>query len=578
MDTPKYDDTQPVQEEAPKYEDTSVHPIYEDPTSIGDLAKSVGQGVAFGFGDELLGGAQATKDVLSGNSKLSDLYSQYRKHQQANEQEYEDVKKRSPLLSLVGELGGSVLPAIATGGLSEAGSLASAIRSGARLPTIINEAIPLIKTGAKIGALGGLGGSRANIENPVELGKDVITGAAVGGTLGPLTEAGFAKGGKSIGNFVEDSPILRQHFKAFREGLKGRGFTGDKNLSNLVQESDTVAGDLADKMKAGKDYINQQYGSVLKGDINFTPEEASIFDDLATIISSKKNKTKLDQNTIETINGIKAGSPVSAQDVKNLQKFARDNAMSINQGEDAQTLIQTASSVNDLLKSKVPGYREVNDLFRKFEEPVESFLTNVPSEQLAVASQPNKDTLSTNLFKSGKNVLEKSSLPFQEGKKEFTQLGRLQEGLTDLSTSQPELLKQMGIDNVGNYFNKLKDSADIQAIGKTIGGSGSLNKSIDILGTGLKGTYSAANIAGKVAKGPADLGKAVFGASDDALMSMASKFKGSTNPSTMAIGTGLEKAIQNKSTNSKNAILFTIMQKPDLRALIFPSQENGNEQ
>jgi hypothetical protein len=551
-------------------------------TDAYDTAKGVGQGLTFGGGDELLGGLQASKDVLIGDKSLSDWADQYRSHQQENEDEYNKAKERSPVLTTAGEIaGGLALPAGSIGlagkGLSTAGKIA---------------------LGAGTGAVAGALGSEGNLEeNPSEMAKDAAFGATVGAVAEPAVKlAGLAGKGiqklaspysQKVRDFVNDYSLLRQGKKAIQEGLEGRTFTGKKNQERLVNESIDAADQLESTLTKGQDFASKQYDDVLK-DANFTfsPEQASKFDETSNILETMKGRTGASNTAnLEVLAKIKANQPVSAQEVKNLQKYLRDNAGKINQGETMDELIGASKEANEALRNNVPGYSKVNDLFQKVESPIESFISNVPADKRTVKVNNRIDTDITKPYTTAKDVIEKSEGQFGKGQKQFEQVLQLRKGLEELQSTHPEALKQMGIDNLDNFFSKIQDQSDLQAIADTIRTGGSLEKNpISALkGFGVGAAYNVGNLAGKTANATgnitAKMGQSLYKLPTQALSPIAQKLE--SNPSTAHLGKALRNSIDettgNKSSAMRNAALFSIMQNPKAREIVF-GEETPNEQ
>ncbi len=124
---------------------------------LGDLSRSfVGQGVAFGFGDEI---EAKIRSFFPGAKPEDEILQEVR-------QKIADFQKSNPGLAITTELIGAIIPALLTGGLGSGGLVAQSLR------------------GAGIGiAFGGTGGfgRGEGLEESLQMGA---RGAAIGGVTG----------------------------------------------------------------------------------------------------------------------------------------------------------------------------------------------------------------------------------------------------------------------------------------------------------------------------------------------------------------------------------------------------------
>jgi hypothetical protein len=573
---PSYDD---LMTDKPNKNSGLLDSLYGSAKSAGDsilegtddLAKSVGQGATLGGGDEILGALQASGDVLTGDAKLADWLKKYREHQKDNEAEYDEVKKRSPTLSTVGEIGGGFL--LPGGALIKGGK---ALGAAGRIALATG-------TGLTTGALSSHGDLDEGHRG--ELAEDSAIGGILGGTLQATGEAAapyVKKAAGAVGSkfekAIENYPMLRQHYAALKEGLEGRGFLGDKNRTRLADEVEEKAKNLTDKFDDMRGVASEEYGKVMGygPDGKLLPNAPTIdpskigADDLKslstadTILDAAGKRTGYREEAIAaTLAKLKNGEQLQAQEVKDLQKYLRDNAGKINQGETMDQVLAAKKAADKILNSQVPGYTETNKLFQKVESPIDSFITNTPADQLSVASQPSSRTMGTKQYQTAKKVIETAERPFMGGQGAFEQLNQLKKGLKELESSNPDMLKRMGIDNVDEFMKGIRNDSDIQAVYKTISGTGSLSQTGDIIGTGLRLSYGASNAAGLAGNTVAKMGRKLYSLPAEHLSSVSQSLQ--SNPATAFLGNALEQSVQNPGSASKNAILFSIMQNPEAR-------------
>lgn len=123
------------------------------------------QGVTFGHADEIAAGGEALVDALTTDKKLVDAYRERRDMYRGI---YDTERAQSPKSFLAGEVAGGVAAPVPGGTAAKGASLLS--RAG-----------QMAKTGAKVGALYGLGTSDADLTRGevVEAVKDALSTAAV---------------------------------------------------------------------------------------------------------------------------------------------------------------------------------------------------------------------------------------------------------------------------------------------------------------------------------------------------------------------------------------------------------------
>lgn len=564
--------------------------IVEEPETsfrqnVKDVGMSIGQGATLGFGDELLAAIKAAEEVATDEPEISDFAKLYREYQKQNEAAYEEAKARSPGLTFAGELGGGLIPAALTMGASEVPTLGRAMMSG-----------------AKFGGLAGLGGSKGTTEEAIsdikqgkipEMAKDVAFSGAIGAAAPIAFNA--ASGAKNLlAKQIEDSPLATQVIQSFKEGTKGKGFTGRQALERMQKEASDVATNIEGKINKGREFIQNQYKDVLSGkNVDINPDQANAFSTVENILKATGKRQGLyGEDEIEgaisefgksllSIKKLKEGK-ISAQELKDLQKYLRSSAYSSNQTIEVATELDKAQKfANDLLKNKVPGYSEVNSQFRDFENAIETALSSVPTESRTIGSIKSKGD--TPLFKMGKDIVEKSELPYGLGEKQFEKLSLIRDELKKLKSSNPKILENMGIDNIDDFIKNIRTESDIQAVGHVIRKAGQLQQQVDLLGYTRGGLYFGANILGRPAGAISSVAKKIklpelsrmlYQASDNELSGVANTLN---NSGYSHLGNALNDAIKNKSLTTRNAVLFSIMQNPKIRRDLFGDQGNENE-
>lgn len=167
-------------------EDIDRSPALPEPdvSSTESALRGAAQGLTFDFADEIAGALGAAKQTAFGDAKLSDLLDTYEKERDVSRENFKQAEEANPKTYLAGEIGGGILPAIATGG---AGAVASVGKTGLK-----QAAKQAAKAGAKMGAASAAGRTE-EIEDVGQVARDIGTGAVAGGAFGAVTP-GISKG------------------------------------------------------------------------------------------------------------------------------------------------------------------------------------------------------------------------------------------------------------------------------------------------------------------------------------------------------------------------------------------------
>jgi len=167
----------------------------------GSFADPLGQGVTFGFSDELAGilGASYGKTFGDAEGSWTDVYTGIRDQARQNQ---DDFSERNPKTALGLELTGGMM----TGGTGAAKTLGSQTVKNA--PKMLQKVLPYMKTSAVSAAGGGLYGfgTGDGLEDSLDKAK---TGAAVSAVAGPVFKGVLDKGQKVIANRMADKVLKK---------------------------------------------------------------------------------------------------------------------------------------------------------------------------------------------------------------------------------------------------------------------------------------------------------------------------------------------------------------------------------
>jgi GH24 family phage-related lysozyme (muramidase) len=265
-------------------------PYEEVPTKLESGLRGAAQGLTLGFPDEIEAAGSSVLDdlkrLLSGQVDENPVTFDeqgipvipeesgqgYRENLERVRKEYSDAEKANPGTYLAGELAGGIIPGLASGGAAVAGG---ALKTGAKeaakqiakrsaaesVKSAAKAVIPSAKLGLKYGGASGAGYSEA--ENPLDLAKDTVSGAAAGGVLGaglPLAGKGIMEAGKVSSKAVKGGsnwffdliPKSEQIKTAYNWGKLGKKLDIDVVDKEMMKR----AGELAEGIGIKKDNYN----------------------------------------------------------------------------------------------------------------------------------------------------------------------------------------------------------------------------------------------------------------------------------------------------------------------------------
>ncbi len=598
------------------YELAEAPQAVDSGSDVEDIARGGVQGLTVGFGDEIGGAIGATKDVVFGDKKYSDWYDQYRTHQKAEEAANTASAERSPWLYGAGDIAGSVGAGILSGGAGlAAGTLKGGVKTGLG---------KLIGHGAAAGAVEGLGRSHETVEQPLELGKDAATSAAVGGALSGafgLMKRFGSNASKFIGDKLDDSTTAKQVKTAFNEGKLGNTINqGEKSTRRLTQEGLDLIDDhthrilendknLGNAMNVARNKATQD-GFVLKlADIaddagnGFSSSVKNLEDDVAMIMEAIDDK-RIPLNRGE--------APVVLQQLKSLVDgtLTPDEAFKLKQTiykkifekEPLAIFKDQASNIGIHIKNamkEVPGYADAENIWRKYREAtIENIIDgDTPSslrERVFSDVSNQKEKLGKAMDRFLSNIRMPGAAQNKTGKRGLEQM---QAALFQLESEHPGLFPKGYVEKTIQSF---KNSGDRFAIfGHTHGyepqtglkgvitgegmGMGSptwTGKGLQVANKAGGGLKAIKNAVGEVPEGVsktvspiARLTKEIYSAPEESLREVSDMLKGSGSDALSRLGDALERGLNDKNTSMTNAALFSLMQNPTARKMFRGEEE-----
>lgn len=603
----------------------------QDPGTLHDFGKGMVHGAAFGGDDEVGGGLQSLLDMAQSaghniapslvgasptqsnealekqgfkNAGPSSEAQFYRKAQEEDDADNKAAGNRSPWAYNGGQLTGGALSAILTSGMAP--ELMSAGEGAGILAKTAAHAVNAAPIGALYGSLesGGHIIGANNTDEALKVLKDTGTGALTGSVVG----AGLSLAGQGLGALAKTDAArkIAGYYGLGKEGID----LGDKatqlgTLANpetlenpLSMHDQKFAGQMLDGINHWDDQLGQEVGeTVAQATQNGTRIKAKpdLVQRIDQLFKNLPENLIGDQGVEETLSGEYGNdqfkkmydmarqlqSPEGISPVQ-LQQFRNELAATTRKlPYDQQYIISEAYKVvSDLtkeLRQSVPGYELAANRLNEFRQSIpETILSkDVPSDiaNLRMSGTRNVDkkltdnivnivkglytgnakaqASYTNLLK-GINTLNQSEMARKAS-------GKIGQTLFEGSGIQPQDVENMF--KQGAWRSKLLQEYN-PTPGVTLGKNG-----FGVSG----GSDFVANKAGQAAKSVGqspmvDISQKLYNASDESLKSMTPNLR--QVPGGSSIADALDKAIANKNSVGKNAILFSILQNPALRSLV----------
>lgn len=572
----------------------------EEPSTASDALTGVGQGLTFGFLDELISAVKTPElykafwGLPSKEGAIKDTQEaveKYRAQQQIEQEKVKQAKERSPIAFGAGEIAGGVLPALFTGGATAAATgaakagAAAAKTTSALLPALAEAApaagvatkealgfLPSVlkgaKTGAAYGALAAAGTAEAPIEETGEFAKEVGKGALFGGTLGGGLSA-LGKIGRAIKPDVEESAIARQAKLAFEEA-KGKAPVFGETATKLQRDRETKAAEeLASFMLQGKETLGQEIKTVL--------EEAKLplySEDFSKIISTLGKEIPPDQRKFLVDYGqkLKEGTltAVELNDLKNRLKDISFNYKDHLLPKSSEALKKLKERSEKLLET-VPGYKEATTRYSEFLKTIPETFTEkgVPigfrKRYLSDIESPENV-----LFNEVKNMIRTLQKPGTSADEYAKTFSALEKTISLAKEKDPEIFKKAGFSEK-LFLESLKKEADLSAISQARRGyepqTGLIRQFLNLL-TPRGATYTGAAVAGKTVRAiekslPVKLASKVYSAAEPELRKASERLL--ANPLTKRFGENLAASLDKPGGVARRAVLFSIMQSPEAR-------------
>lgn len=598
--------------------------------ALDEIGGLIGAGVESGLG--MLGIGPAAVDAeLAAQGFTGDVDEsfgdKYRGYQQASEQAVKAAEERSPVISTLGQIGGGITSGMgisALTGIGQAAKGAKSISDIARDSGKAKAALELLTRGGKayaqsaplIAAESALSSEAQLIgegAQPEKVAADVAGGLAFGlpAVLGlqaaadvaapaATKAAGVVKG--KIGEFVEDSPLLRQMGIAYQkygkelkvnpksekailegvqqleggtpfslldtkrsEGIVKKVLKADEELGKLVGQSIDAskdirvdASDITDSIFKDIVQAAQDMPSLTK-DANFNSVITKVLSRNYKNASPRDIKNAIDDitNTIDRVDAYKYPTPEMEEAPRILRKLR--------------------AQLDQRLKDEVPRYREAAERFSDFRRAY-------MEQPIAGRFNPETDDIFYGNLKKGEkklvdayeDLVRSTTADSQATAGTEAKFSKLAQAITNLEKKQGLQLGDLSPDKL---LKQIKDYADDAAVRRMTrktqesqAGISATMKGITAVGdTGrgaaLSGAYYAGRVMGsKPVQGTANIARKIYNAPAQTLSNLAARIE--NTPGVAPLGKALREGLESGDQNKRNAALFTIMQNPNARLLI----------
>ncbi len=546
---------------------SSLNASDEAPGQIEAGARGLAQGATLGFADEAMGGIKAAGHKLAGDQQtLIDLYTKYR---DLERQKNEAAEKAHPATFMGSQLGGglatALIPGLGEANLAKTVALGATTGLGASSADLtkgeIAPAITDVALGAGLGAAGhGLGKGISSALNPEaralagSIQGAKATGVGIGGEL--TRGETIAAGAKGIGQTAVEEGTLP---------LTG----GPKAIyDNTIQAIDRNENKLTPIFDSAQEKINDNMSEVLNktgligekvqnqfdqfaNRISNRPEQKKLLDPLLPIVEEFSSKLSDAEGDLSALNKLKQGV---YKDVQSISKEAYNNPS----GE---------------LSAKVQLYKQMGGQIRQHIEDLANAADPGAGTQIAQVN----GTLG-NLYDASEGawkLLKKSG----SGEDKLVTMKDLALAGGGIASGHP-LLALAGAAGpaaklaTGNTLGQLGNIASAKAnigLSKILPSSPGLSQGAGQIGKQLLVTpemeKQVQTIAGTQKEAPlVNDSKNLYLADPETLHGVGQQLL--SNPSTSKLGQSLIDAVTSKNNVQRDATLFTILQRPDTRAIV----------
>lgn len=509
--------------------------------------RAVGQGLTLGTMDELAGGAMAAADVATSDSELKDLPRLYQAYRDMQRERDKLSEKQHPKKFLGGELAAGVATSFTPAGAANTASKA-----------------------AKLGGLLGFGKAEGSL-------GEQATDTAVG-----------AVGGKYLHKGAEELASILSKLKAGKPftaiGDKMQQQAEDLSLSTLGTNKRTLESEVGQSIFTPKEYrkgIGEEalkMRGVLDKPVDLKVKAAN---EVKRLEETKKPLLEQAQRGLDGKIMTADISQASENSLNGQLRKLKDEI--INREKQTSTNLQSVQLLDQQLEDTIQRYSiNDNNIFKlnEFKKLLGEKLSDVQFKKVA-DELPQEAEFIRKTYSLVKQRIEDLADQVEPGLgQKIKAINARESNLIDLGqTARDAQLREIGQsskwdprDVIGNQLDKAKilsakglskSGEQISNVGKTIE-SPSLGNALSR--GSLQDVYSKATQE-DVNSAPVKLSQNLYEANDEQLYQVADTL--GRNDQYANYGEALKRAMEEKSNDRKNAALFTILQNPNMRKLIY---------
>lgn len=592
--------------------------------------KAMLSGASFGLSDEATAGAKALYDTAFGDKKFADLLDTYREKVKQERQTLKEGKEQYPTSTTMAEIGGTILPGFATGGIG-------AVSNIGKVPALTS-ALQLGKAGAIQGALTGFGESQEDLTQPSvetlqEVGKDIGLGGLVGGVAG-ATLPTVAKGGAKLVKGAAESTLdmapkfVKKGFDAFRVAEKGIPVVGEKAnkqlQSDALKTSEELLNSFRSQYKKGSEKVGQALSS---GDtsVDFSNQLKNLEDTLksSSMLPDDLAKIQKELDLYKDMANSRVVEPGLDKAIAKMQKMIEKESekasligRNVRFGEPSQsdsflnTLQETLNPAGQVSSKKVLQTAIPQDIVEAdFRSMSLSDLNNVKKELKNILNNANIDSKSKGIVSKlaeevdtaiTSNMSPEARALYEAGNKEISSTYRAGDILSELSPDNrfaqdldiPLAQKLMNADNLKEeslqramgYGTEISPELGQKAselntrlgLSKALEGEGSIlggfvNPSSMSVRTGAA-LGNVTNKAENLVKPVGDFTKRLIKMEDTAISNVANKLRTSGSPGATEFADKLDKILQSPK---RDRLLWSISQQPAFREMVNKTEQDN---
>lgn len=565
--------------------------------------------------------AQKAKNPLV--NPLSETWLKNYRESQGKLQEYsKEMHDRSPAIYNISELVGGVLasPFSSLANIFKTGGRAAikeALKRGGKTEMVkvlgkeaVKDAANSIIPSATISALS----SEGNLSTPE--GRDrLLKDTAYGTGAGMLVGGTIGLGGNIIPSAAQHTknafldvlePILggqKQYNinkSAFELGKKGIGLNDAERSLFVSQTEDSFVPEIAEKLIKGDKQINDEFGKIIENSghvLNLSDDYLNFFNKISPFVKENQVPLAVKKELNSVLNGFKNTSTPSIDSISasNSKKLIDqiDGLISKYYKKEDPNLQEIAKYLEEYKKSiktkllQDPAINSANSAIRDYRE-------NVFEPLLKGSGQKEKNYKDINIFDRQDEIKQKiSDILYSAGKagtsgdQELLALNRFKKGLETLKQKNPQAYSNIEkeADSLPSVLKERAEQAAAYGTAAKTAPMSGVEKSLTsmVLGGGETGAGFQAkmsNWAGKISKtGLAGIPvkwtkQAFFHLPLDSVKSLASELSKHDNKTIRNFGEALMKASMNNDAIGRNAVMFAMMQNPNVRNALNIEDEN----